>query len=156
MQIGVLIAVLRKSFNIALTTEQIFEGIRIAKQIGVDEAIAREAGDESTNEAAVVRIDKVATDGAGTYAEICNWTVTAGKTGVLAKIEMASADYTNVQFRLTVAGKIVFEDKELPSATTITLSDLSIRGGKVTKIEAKSTDATAHNVWGDISGKEII
>jgi len=154
--IGTLIAVLRRQFPAVKIKDQIGEGIRIARAIGVEEAIAKEAGGEPSNEEAVVEINKVATDGAGGYVEVASWTVTNGKTGVLAKIEMASADYDNVQFRLTIAGKVVFEDKELPAATTVTLPDLSIRGGKVTKIEAKDTDSTAHNTWGDITGKEII
>lgn len=154
--VGTMIAVLRKNFNLPMTKEQVFEGIRIARQIGVDEAIAKEAGGEPVHEEPIAEIDKVATDGAGNYVEVVSKTIMAGRTGIISKMEMASADYDNVQWKITVNSKVVFEDEELPAATTITLADVSVRGGKVFKIEAKDTDSTAHNVWGDITGKEII
>lgn len=154
--IGTMIAVLRKNFNLPMTKEQVFEGIRIAKQIGVDEAIAKEAGGEPANEEPIAEINLTATDGAGSYVEIVSKTITPGRTGIISKMEMASADYDNVQWRITINSKVVFEGKELPNATTLTLADVSVRGGKVFKVEAKDTDSIAHNCWADITGKEII
>jgi len=156
LQIGILIALLRREFPAIRIKEQIGEGIRIARAIGVDAAISGEAGGEPVHEEAIAEIDKTATDGAGNYVTIVEKTITKGRTGVLSKVEAASADYDNVQFRITIADRVVFEDEELPNATTLTLSDVSVRGGTVTKVEAKDTDSTAHNVWGDITGKEII
>ena len=151
LQIGVLIAVLRKNMNVILSKEQIFEGIRIAKQIGVDEAIAREAGGEPANESAVVELATLVTG--ASYADVVSYTVPKTKTAVLAKIEMACSDYTNITWKVTIGTKV--KELILPTALTLTFPELNLRGGTVVKVEAKTASGTP-SAWADITGKEVL
>jgi len=154
LQIGVLIAVLRKNMNVILSKEQIFEGIRIAKQIGVDEAIAKEAGGEPANETAVIELATLVTG--ANYANVISYTVPKTKTAVLTKVEMAceaSGNYTNVTWKITIGTKIM--ELVLPTALTLAFPSLNLRGGTVVKVEAKTSSGTP-SVWADITGKEVL
>ena len=154
LQIGVLIAVLRKNMNVILSKEQIFEGIRIAKQIGVDEAIAKEAGGEPANETAVIELATLTTG--ASYADVVSYTVPKTKTTILSKIEMAcsaSADYANVTWQITIG--VIVKELILPTALTLTFPELNLRGGTVVKVEAKTASGTP-SAWADITGKEVL
>lgn len=151
--LGTLIAILRKE-NVGLdVTNQILNGIRVAKALSIQEAIAKEAGDEPTDEEAVAELNSVETT--GDYQTIVEWTVSARRLGILNRIELAADDYDLARFRLTIGGKKKWEDKELPNATTLTFPDLEIRGGRTTKLEVKSSDSSTFTAWGDITGKEV-
>ena len=91
-----------------------------------------------------------------TYAEVVSHTVTKQRTAKLGRIELAcenTADYSNVTWKITLEDKV--KELKLPASLTLDFAGLDIRGGKLIKVEAKTTSGTA-NVWADITGKEII
>ena len=153
--IGITIAQLAKSVTGHIKIkEQIMAGVRLAKEIGLDEAIAREAGDEPANEEAIFELASLTTGVA--YADVVSKTITSGRTAELSKIEMAcqlTTDYSLVTWKVTIG--TVVKELVLPTALTLTFPQLSIRGGTVIKVEAKTSSGTPV-VWSDITGKEII
>jgi len=155
LQLGASIALLMKYYPDSHVPESILKGVNLAKQLFVLEAIDREAGGEPVLEDPIIEFGTGATDGAGTYYEIAKWSVTKGKVGILNKIELATSDYVNTQFQVTINGKKKLTNQALPNATTFTFPDVQIRGGQEILIEAKDTDSSANTVWGDITGKEI-
>lgn len=149
-----LIALLRRQFPPALIKEQILEGAKIARQLSVEEAIAREAGGEPTNEEAILELATI--EATTSYADVVSHTVTKQRTALLEKIEMAcklSTDYSNVTWEITLGDKI--KELILPTALTLTFGGLNIRGGKVVKIRAKTATGTAE-VWADITGRDVV
>jgi len=151
--LGTLIAILiRLGTPLWGLEKQILDGVQISKKLFLAEALSREAGNESTLEDPIAVLSHLETT--GSYQDVVSHTITSGKVGHINKIEFACDDYTKAVWRLTIAGKIVWSDKYLPSASTLTWSDLKVRGGTVTKVEVKSDDASAFTAWGDITGKE--
>ena len=149
--IGTMIAVLRKSMNVTFTTEQIFEGVRLARQIGVQEAIAKEAGGETVNEELILQLAKLTTS--AVYQTVVTKTITEGKTAQLSNIDMACAGvYSNITWKISIGDKVI--EVILPTATSLPLFNVSIRGGTVIKVEAKTSSGTP-DVWADIIGKEV-
>ncbi|MBW2596599.1 MAG: hypothetical protein JRC93_11635 [Deltaproteobacteria bacterium] len=149
------IAVLRRQFPPIEIVNQILYGLKVARQVLSLEAIIEEAGDTPPFEVPVVEINGITAT--TSYATIVEKTITAGRTGKISKMEMAcriDVDYDIVHWRLTINSRVVFEDKLLPSSLTLDLADITIGGGKLLKIEAKTTAGTSL-VWGDITGKEV-
>jgi len=149
------IALLRRQFPALLIEEQIWEGLKMVKRLMYEEAVGKEAGDTVPFEAPIVEVNKITAN--VNYTTIVEKTIASGRTAKIAKMEMAcrvDLDYDITQWRLTVNSKIVFEDKPLPSSLTLDLADITISGGKVMKVEARTTAGTAE-VWADITGKEI-
>ncbi len=152
--IGTMIALLRRQFPAIAIKDQIMEGVKIVRQIGIDEAIAKEAGGEPTLEKAISVLDIVSST--SSYQALASWTVTKQRTGKLSKVECAADNYTLARFKLVIDDITRWEDKQLPSSLTMDFLGADIRGGKTVAIYGKSSDGSAFNMWGDICGKETI
>lgn len=153
--LGTLIAVLRRQGLLPIAIrEQILEGVRIAKELSIEEAIAKEAGGEGTFETPLSVLNIISST--GDYQALASWTVSKQRTGKLSKVECAAEDYDLARFKLIINDEVKWEDKQLPSSLTMDFLGADIRGGKTVAIYGKSSDSSAFNLWGDICGKEVI
>jgi hypothetical protein len=107
-----------------------------------------------TSETPVVELDRYS-GSAVTYQSVVSWTVAVGKGGVLKEVSMESDNYAKTLFRLEIGGTAYFTDKTVIAPLTIPFADVSLAEGVVVELQAKSSDGTALNVDGMISGKEI-
>jgi hypothetical protein len=89
-----------------------------------------------------------------TYQEVVKWTVSTGKKGSLKEISMYSDNFEKTFWKLTIAGKVQFEDKVIPATLTLPFPDNELSEGDTVLIECKSADGTLITVDGSISGKE--
>lgn len=153
--IAINIAILRRQFPAVKIKDQIFEGLKIARQIGIDEAIAKEAGGEPTVAELVSRTEGLVA-ATTSYQDLASWTVEAGKTGLLTEISMACSNYTKGRFRLMFGDKEQWKDIQLPAGLTMPYLNSPVRGGRTILVQGKSSDGTALNMWGHIAGEERI
>lgn len=155
MTLGTLVALLRRNSVVPLKIgEQILEGIRTAKELSINEAIAREAGGEPTFEKAISVLDfKTSTSN---YQALASWTVAAQRTGKLSKVECAAENYSLALFKLIIDNEVKWEDKTLPSSLTMDFLGADLRGGNTVAVYGKSSDGSAFTMWGDICGKEVV
>ena len=153
--LGTLVALLRRQGIVPLAIkEQILEGIKVIKELSIEEAIAREVGDEGTLERAISVLDMKSST--SSYQALASWTVTSQRTGKLSKVECACDDYSKGLFKLIIDDRLMWEDKLLPSSLTMDFLGADIRGGKTVAIYGKSSNGSVFNMWGDICGKEVI
>lgn len=92
--------------------------------------------------------------GTAAYQDIAKWTVTKGRIGTLAKVEMACEDYAVSRLRLVVNDVQVWTDMQLPDSLTLSFPNIMMRAGKTTLLQGK-TDGAPTLIWGDITGKEV-
>jgi hypothetical protein len=106
------------------------------------------------NETPIAVIDRysgVDTD----YQEVCSWTVTASKTGILKEVSMTSDELDKTYFKLEIGGSTIFEDVMIGQAIALPFPDLALDGDDEVKLSAKSSDGTNITVDGSITGKEV-
>ena len=106
------------------------------------------------HETAITRLAR-ASPATTTYVTVVSWTVTAARIGMLRFVEFESDNYAKTRFRLTIAGKEQFADKQIEASLTLEWPDVKLAAGAVVLLEARSTDTTTVNVDGDILGKEV-
>lgn len=123
--------------------------IAITVQVGFDSVPVSQ-----TSETPVVELDRYSGSEV-TYQSVVSWTVAVGKGGVLKEVSMESDNYAKTLFRLDIGGAAYFTDKTVIAPLTIPFADVSLAEGVVVEVLAKSSDGTALNVDGMISGKEI-
>lgn len=105
-------------------------------------------------ELAIVKLARLSTSSTS-YGTVTSWTVTTGKVGVLRLIEMESDNYAKTLFQLTIGGVQKFTNIQIGSSLSLELPDVHLEAATVVLLEAKSSDGTAINVDGDITGKEV-
>ncbi|MBA7559835.1 hypothetical protein ES708_01451 [subsurface metagenome] len=106
------------------------------------------------HEKAITRLHRLST-ALLAYGQVVEWTVTAATIGVLRFVEMESDNYAKTRFKLTIAGKEQFADKQIEASLSLEWPDVRLAAGVQVLLEAASSDLTAINVDGDILGKEI-
>lgn len=87
--------------------------------------------------------------------EVCSWTVTAGKTGILREISMIADEVDHAEFTVSIGGIALFTDQKFQSALTLVFPDIKLVAGVEVKVEVQSDDGTAIVVDAAISGKEV-
>ena len=90
-----------------------------------------------------------------TYQIVVQWIVSAGKSGILQEISMASSNYDKTLFQLSIATYFHFSDQTLKQPLTLVFPGLKLPPGTWVYLAAKSSDSTSIIVDGSISGKEV-
>jgi len=103
----------------------------------------------------VSKLDRVAT-AETTYVDVVEWEVTAGHTGELSEIWMATTDYDKSMFRLVISGVKQWEDKYLLAAFTQRFKGNKLREKTKVLLQVKSSDGSGLTVYGSIAGKLIL
>jgi len=132
--------------------KMIKQAVGLIAEYNLQDAIDAVAGDEPVFEKPLMDINMK--ESTGSYQTLAEITVPAGKMGRVSKIEMACNDYDQGRFKLTINDEVKFTDLQLPNALTLDFLGASIRSGLGIKLEGKADDASAFNMWGDVSGKE--
>lgn len=89
------------------------------------------------------------------YIDIVEWEISAGHTGELVEVWMATTDYAKTQFRLVLADKEQWTDKYLLSPLTQPFKVNRLTETMKVLIQAKSSDGSGITVYGSIAGKLI-
>lgn len=89
-----------------------------------------------------------------TYQELAIWTVNTGKTGILKEIAFTRDAGGKALFKITVNDTEIITDFNPVTNFDAVFSPNEMDAGSVTKIEVKSSDGTAINVNGIITGDE--
>jgi len=90
-----------------------------------------------------------------TYKEVVKWRVEPRSQGHLKEVSMVSNNYSKTHFKLTIGGKIYFEDKIIQAPLTLPFPETRLREATEVKLECKSTDGTLITVDGSLTGKEV-
>jgi len=93
-----------------------------------------------------------------TYQTLVSWTVAAGKGGMLKEVAMTCKDATSfdkARFRLTIAGEVQFEDKQIDTGASFPFPPNRLLEGEQVLLEVKSSDGTSITASGSIAGKEV-
>lgn len=92
------------------------------------------------------------------YQTLVSWTVSTGKEGVLEEVAFTCKDPTSfdkARFRLTIAGEVQFEDKQIDTGASFPFPPNRLLEGEQVLLEVKSSDGTSITAMGSISGKEV-
>ena len=89
------------------------------------------------------------------YQTVVSWTVSAGKRGWLQEVSMITNNFEKTQFKLTISGETLFQDKQVQASLTLPFPWNELTEGSVVLLECKSTDGTAILVDGSITGREF-
>lgn len=89
------------------------------------------------------------------YQSIVSWTVTSTKSGELIEVSLTSDNFAKTQFKVEIGGGVIDTDIALGEALTLPFGKLKISGSTKVELFAKSTDGTAINADGSISGLEL-
>jgi len=89
------------------------------------------------------------------YQTVVSYTVAAGRTGLLFEVSMVTDQFTKTQFKLTVAGVVLFQDIIIQAPLSLPFPPAELAAGNIVLLECKSTDGTAIVVDGSITGSEI-
>lgn len=87
--------------------------------------------------------------------EVCSWTITADKVGILKEITMIADEVDHAEFTVSIAGTALFTDKKFQSVLTLVFPDIKLAALVEIKVEVQSDDGTGIVVDAEISGKEI-
>jgi len=95
---------------------------------------------------------------ATTYKTVALWRVGdmwgLGK-GVIWQVSMVTNEYDKTDFRLTVAGKVLFKDLRIARPLSLAFPPHELPRGEKVIVECRSTDGTKIRVDGSITGKEF-
>lgn len=89
------------------------------------------------------------------YQVLCQWTVTAARTGQLAEVSMTVDNFDKAVWSLTVGAEVIMLGDIIQNALTLPFADVSLSAGTDVILSVKSSDGTAIVADGSISGKEI-
>ena len=92
---------------------------------------------------------------AGTYQELKKWTITTDRIGVLRSVELDTDHYDVAQFRITVKGTTVLEDRKIPTPFSKEWPDIKLSEAQEVLVEVKSDGSTTIKAWCDLNGKEV-
>ena len=96
-----------------------------------------------------------ATRTSATLATLKSWTITADRVGILRTIEIACSNSAVGQFKITVAGKVVFTTNLIPESFSAEFPDIHLSAGQEVLIQYKSDGSTSLTGYCWITGKEV-